>query len=95
MSVQVLFADNLGPSAIGERLQRCRSVICRELRRNRNAEGGYHAAAVDALYRARLCAKGVERQPWRRVFERGVVPLLREGLSPEQISGVFADSRHP
>jgi transposase, IS30 family len=93
--IQALFGEDLGPTAIGERLQRCKSVISRELRRNRTAQGRYQAAEADALYRARLRAKGVESQPWRNVFDRGIVPLLREGWSPEQISGVLADSRHP
>lgn len=92
--IQALRAEGFGPTAIGLRIDRCKSVISRELKRNRS-EHGYKASDADGRYRQRLRAKGVERQPWRRLFERCVVGFLAEGWSPEQISGVFADSAYP
>lgn len=62
--IQVLRAEGFGPTAIGERIARCKSVISRELKRNCSAHG-YKASNAEDLYRQRLRAKGGERQPWR------------------------------
>lgn len=92
--IQVLFAEGFGPTAIGERIQRHKSTISRELNRNPSQQG-YRAAAAQNNYRLHLQAKGVARQPWRLVWNEWAVPLLTEGWSPEQISGVFANSECP
>lgn len=89
--IQALHAEGLGPTAIGQRIGRCKSVISRELRRHR-LRGRYHASDAQRSYRQRLQAKGKLRQPWGPVFDEIAVPLLREGWSPEQISGVFKGS---
>lgn len=86
--IQVLYAGGLGPTAIGQSIGRCKSVISRELRRHR-LSGGYCASKAQQSYRQRLQAKGKPRQPWGPVFDEIAVPLLKEGWSPEQISGVF------
>lgn len=87
--IQALHAEGFGPTDIGSRLKRCKSVISRELNRNRS-ERGYQANIAQGFYRQRLQAKGVERQRWHPFFESWLVPFLAEGWSPEQISGVFA-----
>ena len=92
--IQALRAEGFGPTAIGKRIQRCKSVISRELNRNQS-EQGYRAAFAQQAYQQRLQAKGVERQPWRLVWNEWAVPLLTEGWSPAQISGVFASSECP
>jgi len=86
--IQVLNAQGLGPTVIGKLLGRCKSVISRELRRNQHA-GRYRARNAQRSYRLRLKAKGKSRQPWTPIFHETAVPLLQEGWSPEQISGVF------
>lgn len=92
--IQVLFAEGFGPTAIGKRIGRHKSTISRELNRNSD-EQGYRAAKAQNSYHLRLQAKGVERQPWRRVWNELAVPLITEGWSPAQISGVFANSECP
>lgn len=89
--IQALRAEGLGPTAIGQRIGRCKSVISRELRRHRQ-HGRYRAGDAQRSYRQRLQAKGKLRQPWGAVFDEVAVPLLKEGWSPEQISGVFKGS---
>ncbi len=90
--IQLLAGEGCGPSVIGRRIQRCKSVISRELRRNRNAGGAYRATEAQQKYQQHLQDKGVARQPWRLMFDEAAVPLLAEGWSPEQISGVFSGS---
>ncbi|WP_288843491.1 IS30 family transposase [uncultured Deefgea sp.] len=92
--IQILFAEDFGPTAIGKRIGRHKSTISRELNRNSD-EQGYRAAKAQNRYYLRLQAKGVERQPWRLVWNEWAVPLITEGWSPAQISGVFANSEYP
>jgi len=89
--IQALHAEGFGPTAIGQSIGRCKSVISRELRRHR-LSGSYRASEAQRSYRQRLQAKGTLRQPWGPVFDEITVPLLKEGWSPEQISGVFKGS---
>lgn len=86
--IQLLASEGYGPTVIGQRVGRCKSVISRELRRNRSASGRYRASEAQRAYRKRLRAKGRSRQPWHRLFDEFGVPLLQEGWSPAQISGV-------
>lgn len=90
--IQLLAGEGYGPSVIGRRIQRCKSVISRELRRNSYSRGRYRAADAQRKYESRLSGKGVNRQPWRLAFDEVAVPLLAEGWSPQQISGVFHGS---
>ncbi|MGL6070819.1 helix-turn-helix domain-containing protein [Craterilacuibacter sp.] len=59
--IQLLAGEGCGPTAIGRRIQRCKSVISRELRRNRNARGTYRATEAQQKYQQRLLDKGVAR----------------------------------
>lgn len=78
-------------NAIAEQLGRHKSTISRELKRNRSRDG-YQAKKAQERYRELLQEKGWDRQPWHTVFEEVAVPLLKEGWSPEQISGTFKGS---
>lgn len=86
--IQLLAGEGCGPSDIGRRIQRCKSVVSRELRRNCDKKGRYQANAAQRQYQQRLQEKGVPRQRWRLWFDELALPLLKEGWSPEQISGV-------
>ena len=78
--------EGVGPSAIAVRLERHRSTIWRELRRNRSADGGYRPVIAErqAQNRRRLA-----HRPWR--FTAADLALIGERLSwhwsPEQIAG--------
>ena len=91
--IQALKAEGLGPTAIGKHIGRCKSVISRELGRNRHPRG-YQAKQAHERYRKGLQDKGRAHQIWGIVFEELGVPLLAEGWSPEQISGVFRNTEY-
>ena len=92
--IQTLVAQGFGPTRIGEYIQRDKSVISRELSRNRSPEG-YFAEVAHQCYLIRLQAKGRAPHAWELAWDDWAVPLLVEGWSPEQISGVSAQSEHP
>ncbi|WP_106076628.1 helix-turn-helix domain-containing protein [Chromobacterium amazonense] len=74
--IQALHAEGLGPTAIGQRIGRCKSVISRELRWHQH-RSCYHAGEAQRSYRQRLLAKGKLRQPWGPAFDEIAVPLLK------------------
>ena len=78
-------------AAIAAHLDRPRSCISREVSRN-DGSTEYRAEHAQVCYREQLRAKGKLRQRWHAAFHEVMVPLLREGWSPEQISGVFRGS---
>ena len=78
-------------AAIAAHLDRPRSCISREVSRN-GGSTEYRAEHAQVCYREQLRAKGKLRQRWHAAFHEVMVPLLREGWSPEQISGVFCGS---
>ena len=78
-------------AAIAAHLDRPRSCISREVSRN-GGSTEYRAEHAQVCYREQLRAKGKLRQRWHAAFHEVAVPLLREGWSPEQISGVFRGS---
>ena len=78
-------------AAIAAHLDRPRSCISREVSRN-GGSTEYRAEHAQVCYREQLRAKGKLRQRWHAAFHEVMVPLLREGWSPEQISGVFRGS---
>ncbi|WP_194117399.1 IS30 family transposase [Chitinilyticum piscinae] len=67
------------------------SNLSREIRRNGRRDR-YDAERAEQRYRQHLQDKGRPRPRWHQVFDEAAVPLLEEGWSPEQISGVFRDS---
>ena len=78
-------------AGIAMHMDRPRSCISREVDRN-GGSAHYRAQRAQARYREQLRAKGKLRQRWHAAFHEVAVPLLREGWSPEQISGVFRGS---
>ena len=85
-------------AAIAERLGRHRSTVCRELRRNGNVDGSYHAVSAQQRVRGRPRGRPPAKirppslnEPqgspeWRFVQEK----LVDEHLSPELIAGRLA-----
>ncbi|NDV14098.1 helix-turn-helix domain-containing protein [Crenobacter caeni] len=66
--IQLLASEGYGPTAIDQRVGRCKSVISRELRRNRSVSGRYRASEAQRTYRKHLRTKGRSRQPLHRLF---------------------------
>lgn len=84
----------MSPTRIALQLKRDRSMIYDELKRGRDGRGQYcpHVAEVNRAAAAARSAANSVRKPdevWRRVGER-----LKEGWSPEQISGRLARIAH-
>lgn len=85
--IESLRTEGLSRKAIARVLGRSQSTISRELSRNREADGEYGASQAQelALRRRRTAATGSSRMTkadWDRIDG-----LLRQGLSPERISG--------
>lgn len=76
------------PGAIARALQRHRSTVIRELRRNRCSDGAYRPAIADDFARWRRARsrrnQRFKSQDWSLVLAR-----LRQQWSPEQIAGRF------
>ena len=89
--IQAHLRVGMNAASIAEQMDRPRSCISREIRRN-GGGAGYQAQHAQARYREQLRSKGKLRQRWHAAFHDALVPLLREGWSPEQISGVFRGS---
>lgn len=89
--IEALLSAGHRINVIAEHLGRHKSTISRELKRNRSRDG-YQAKQAQERYRDLLQEKGWDRQPWHGVFDDVAVPLLKEGWSPEQISGTFKGS---
>ncbi len=89
--IEALSKVKKSPAAIADQLRRPKCTISRELERN-GGQQNYRAAEAQLRYRQRLIEKGRERQCWHLVFDEVAVPLLKEGWSPEQISGFFSSS---
>ena len=69
-------------------LCRDKSVISREIKRNKNPETGkycnIHADKMASIRKERFCQP---RKLSDSMQEELIIPLLKDGLSPEQISG--------
>ena len=83
---------------IAKELQRCPSTISRELKRNRNKDGSYHAWRATIQY---ICRRKASRKQYRLEREPELATWVREKLlkcwSPEEIAARWqmehADSR--
>ena len=89
--IEALLRAKKTATEIAHLLGRSKSTISRELARN-SGRRAYRAVGAQQRYRQRLIEKGRERQCWHLVFDEVAVPLLKEGWSPEQISGFFSNS---
>jgi IS30 family transposase len=90
--IQAFIRSGLINADIARQLgKRGASTVSREINRN-GGRDHYDAARAEQRYRKNLRDKGRPRQRWHQVFDEAAVPLLEEGWSPEQISGVFRDS---
>lgn len=96
--ISTLSRQNLSPAEIARRLGRHRSTITRELARNSierlcpndQFETYYHALEADRNARRRRVAKGVAARKIQGELQQLVESKLRQGWSPEQISGRLA-----
>ena len=91
-TLMVMLAGGANQSAVAEHLKRDRSTICRELARNRvdasDLVQPYDAILADERARSLRAAPGLDRKLGPDTALFGVVQdQLREGWSPEQISG--------
>ena len=83
----VFCSQDMGVNEMARRLNRSKSSISRELRRNRNEDGSYSAFDAEQKYcerRKRCVRKAKMDDPKRKAF---VEEKLREYWSPEQIDG--------
>lgn len=85
--IEILHRADFGPSEIGRRIGRDKSVISRELRRNGRAATRYDAQKAQRRYHERResCrpCKKLDYQPlWDYLFEN-----ITQGWTPEQVAG--------
>jgi IS30 family transposase len=96
VTIQVGRAQGLSPRGIACLISRSPSTISRELRRNRDACGGYSARVAQQQMQARrqTCRPMRKLLPGSERFEL-VGHMLRERLSPEQIAGKLRSMNIP
>jgi len=84
--IAVWISKGLSIREIGRHLKRNPSTICRELKRNRfgNNYVAIHAQRVSYQRKSRTNKSHPQKSPWIYSY---VLEKLREGWSPEQISG--------
>ena len=84
--IAVWFSQGLSVREIGRRLGRHHTVISRELKRNRWGEDyeAIHAQKVSVHRKSQTNKKHPKKDEWLHVY---VFEKLRQGWSPEQISG--------
>ena len=84
--IAVWFSKGLSIRKIGRRLKRSPSTICRELKRNRLGDGyvAIHAQRLSSQRKSKVNKTHPQKPAWIYSY---VLEKLREGWSPEQISG--------
>ena len=95
-TIQIGHAQGFSLRGIACLINRSPSTISRELRRNRDACGGYSARVAQQQMQARrqVCRPKQKLLPGSERFEL-VVHMLRERLSPEQIAGKLRSMNIP
>ena len=95
-TIQISHAQGFSLRRIACLINRSPSTISRELRRNRDACGGYSARVAQQQMQARrqVCRPMRKLLPGSERFEL-VVHMLRERLSPEQIAGKLRSMNIP
>ncbi|KKJ93601.1 transcriptional regulator, partial [Stutzerimonas stutzeri] len=95
-TIQIGHAQGFSLRGIACLINRSPSTISRELRRNRDACGGYSARVAQQQMQARrqVCRPMRKLLPGSERFEL-VVHMLRERLSPEQIAGKLRSMNIP
>ena len=95
-NIQVGLLRGMSQRAIARMLNRSPSTICREIRRNRGAQGEYitqHAQRA-TCERRMPCRPQKKLMPGTELFDL-VVYLLRKRFSPEQIAGKLRAMEFP
>lgn len=87
MQIQCCRTQGMGPSAIAKQLNRDRSTISREFRRNCNSRGAYRAADAQGRYVQRRRACGPKPKLQNNALREHVEASLELDHSPEQIAG--------
>jgi len=84
--IAVWFGSGLSVREIAKRLDRSPSTICRELERNRWGDGyeSIKAQRISSRRKSRVNKTHPQKDKWVYVY---VLEKLKEGWSPEQISG--------
>ena len=95
-TIQIGQAQGFSQRGIARLINRSPSTISRELRRNRDAGGGYSARSAQQRMRDRrqVCRPQRKLLPGSERFEL-VTHMLRERLSPEQIAGKLRSMNIP
>ena len=95
-TIQIGHAQGFSLRRIARLINRSPSTISRELRRNRDACGGYSARVAQQQMQARrqVCRPKQKLLPGSERFEL-VAHMLRERLSPEQIAGKLRSMNIP
>lgn len=88
VTIQIGRLNGLSQRAIAKLLVRSPSTVCRELRRNSDAQSSYLAPVAQGrvVQRRQVCRPAKKLLPGCPLFAR-VVTLLQQRFSPEQIAG--------
>lgn len=84
--IEAVIKEGLSQRAIADNIGVHRSTICRELERNRLDSGEYHAMSASISNRLRYQYKSKNKRLSKKHI-RYIREHLKEGWSPEQISG--------
>ena len=84
--IAIWFSKGLSIRTISKHLKRSPSTICRELKRNGLGDGyvAIHAQRLSSQRKSKINKTHPQKAPWVYSY---VLEKLREGWSPEQISG--------
>jgi IS30 family transposase len=88
--IQLFFQKGMGPTEIAKELNRDKSSISRELRRNASRDEGYNAVGAQRKYNARRrqCVRKAIILSNKILFDK-ICERLRNYWSPEQISNTL------